>query len=122
MYTHCTKAIQDKEVSVHDFQTYQQLASIVGSTLKAPEYEHDDRATSFALGQCARLIPLGGDVAMVSASVTGRGQMPEQGNFEPEAVGASSAVTLKTRSPFVRTTRVIRTSTRATNATQSDLG
>ena len=122
MYTHCTKAIQDKEVSVHDFQTYQQLASIVGSTLKAPEYEHDDRATSFALGQCARLILLGGDVAMVSASVTGRGQMPEQGNFEPEAVGASSAVTLKTRSPFVRTTRVIRTSTRATNATQSDLG
>lgn len=121
MYTHCTKAIQEKDMMIHDFTTYQQLASIVGSTLKAPEHEHDDRATSFALGQCGRLILLGGDVAMVSAVVSGRGQIPELQAVEDLGGGAVSTM-IKTRSPFVRTTRVIRTSTRMLNATNSNLG
>lgn len=122
MYSHCTNAIQEGDTLIHDFNTYQQLASIVGSTLKAPEHEHDDRATSFALGQCARLILLGGDVAMVSASVTGRGQTPESSFEETETVGGAVPTAMKTRSRFVRTTRVIRTSTRDIHATQSGLG
>ena len=119
MYTHCTKAIQDKDTLIHSFQTYQQLASIVGSTLKAPEHEHDDKATSFALAQCARLILLGGDVAMASASVSGRGQMPEQ--LERELQIANPGIQVGTKSHFVRTRRIVRTSTRAIHAIESDM-
>lgn len=35
---------------LHSFMTFTQLASIEGSTLRAPEGERDDRADSYALG------------------------------------------------------------------------
>jgi hypothetical protein len=36
-------------------ETFSQLASIEGATLRAPEGEHDDRAVAFVLGLQARL-------------------------------------------------------------------
>lgn len=49
MYATAADAFRDKEVIVHSFATYTQLASIEGSTLSAPEGEHDDRSTAFVL-------------------------------------------------------------------------
>jgi len=121
LYTHCTKCIQEGDVTIHSFLTYQQLASIVGSTLKAPEHEHDDRATSFALAQCARLIMMGGEVAMFSAAVQGRGEAEENSirQLEPSAGG----ITVKRlgRTSYVKTVKVIRTSTRAVNESSGSL-
>jgi len=49
LYSICADAFKNKETTVHSFETYLQLASIEGSTLRAPEGEHDDRADSYAL-------------------------------------------------------------------------
>ncbi len=50
MYDLCARAIRDGECIVHDPDTYRELLSIEASTLRAPKKEHDDRATTFALG------------------------------------------------------------------------
>ena len=48
----------NRETVLHSFATFTQLASIEGSTLEAPEGEHDDRADSYALACAARaLVP-----------------------------------------------------------------
>lgn len=44
---------------LHSFNSYQQLASIEGATLRAPEGQHDDRADSYALAQVARAANVG---------------------------------------------------------------
>lgn len=49
LYDTCADAFRDGETTLHSFATYTQLASIEGSTLRAPEGEHDDRADSYAL-------------------------------------------------------------------------
>ena len=50
MYTACADALRDKDAILHDETTFNQLASIEGGTLRAPQGMHDDRATSYALG------------------------------------------------------------------------
>jgi hypothetical protein len=55
MYDACADACKNKEVVIHSFATYTQLAHIDGSTLRAPEGQHDDRADAFALACAARL-------------------------------------------------------------------
>ena len=50
MYDACAEAFRERETILHTFETRVQLALIEGSTLKAPEGEHDDLATSYALG------------------------------------------------------------------------
>lgn len=46
--------------SVHALETFAQLASVEGATLRAPEGEHDDRAMCHVLAQVARgLAPVG---------------------------------------------------------------
>jgi len=54
MYSECADAFregaQEGTKLVHSMLTYLQLASIEGSTLQAPDGEHDDRATAYALG------------------------------------------------------------------------
>jgi hypothetical protein len=55
MYDACADACRNGEVIIHDFGTYTQLASVDGSTLRAPEGQHDDRADAFALACAARL-------------------------------------------------------------------
>jgi hypothetical protein len=43
-----------KETVLHSFATFTQLASVDGSTLRAPDGEYDDRAISYALACAAR--------------------------------------------------------------------
>lgn len=118
MYTHCTKAIQDGDTTIHYQDTYIQLASIVGNTLKAPEYLPDDVATSFALAQCARVISMGGDIMMVSASVQGRGTIEKP----VEALSSAGVARMVNKSISVKSVRVLRRSTRTRDASSSDLG
>jgi hypothetical protein len=73
MYSAVVDAIRDKHVTIHNFGTYQQLASIEGSTLKAPEGLHDDRATSFALAWLGRIKMMEGSAVMMQAPIQGRG-------------------------------------------------
>lgn len=49
MYSDFVDQVRDKELSIHCFESYLQLASIDGSTLSAPDGMHDDRAVSFVL-------------------------------------------------------------------------
>src|SRR5262249_2893311 len=54
LYSATADAFRDKETVLHSFATFEQLASIEGATLKAPDGEHDDRATSYSLA-CAAI-------------------------------------------------------------------
>lgn len=54
LYTGAAEAFRDKSVTLHSFDTYMQLASIEGATLRAPDGEHDDLADSYALANAAR--------------------------------------------------------------------
>jgi hypothetical protein len=54
LYDCCADAFRNGEVVLHSFATFTQLASIDGSTLRAPDGDHDDRADAFALA-CAGL-------------------------------------------------------------------
>ena len=60
LYTECANHFrlnaQDSTKILHSFVTYQQLASIEGATLLAPEGQYDDRADSYALAQVGRSI------------------------------------------------------------------
>jgi hypothetical protein len=54
LYDKCADAFKNGEVTLHSFATFTQLASIDGSTLRAPEGQHDDRADAWALACVAR--------------------------------------------------------------------
>src|SRR5262249_13885991 len=54
LYDRCADACKNAEVTLYSFATYTQLASIDGSTLRAPDGQHDDRADAFALACAAR--------------------------------------------------------------------
>lgn len=60
MYKTIAESLRDRNMALHSFQTYMQLASIEGSTLRAPDGEHDDRADSAALADCARVQAIAG--------------------------------------------------------------
>lgn len=49
LYSICADVFRDRATTVHSFETYLQLASIEGSTLRAPEGELDDLADGYAL-------------------------------------------------------------------------
>src|SRR5262249_50755169 len=49
LYDTCADAFRDGATVLHSFGTFTQLASIEGSSLRAPEGEPDDRADSYAL-------------------------------------------------------------------------
>ena len=53
LYDHGAECFRDGRTVVHSEKTYDQIASIEGSTLKAPEGEHDDRAVAYMLGLVA---------------------------------------------------------------------
>jgi hypothetical protein len=46
--------VREENCSIHDLTTFQQLASVEGSTLRAPSGQHDDYAMAFALATVAR--------------------------------------------------------------------
>lgn len=54
LYSAAADAFRDRDVTLHSFATYTQLMAIEGSTLRAPEGEHDDRADAFALAHVGR--------------------------------------------------------------------
>ena len=54
LYAAMADTARDRQTTIHTFETYLQLASIDGSTLRAPEGEHDDCADSYALAVVAR--------------------------------------------------------------------
>lgn len=58
LYTECADHFRanalDGTKILHSFASYQQLASIEGATLRAPDGQHDDRADSYALAQVGR--------------------------------------------------------------------
>lgn len=59
MYTGLADYFRDNALEgnkvLHSFSTYQQIASIEGATLRAPEGQHDDRADSYALAEAGRI-------------------------------------------------------------------
>ena len=54
MYNDLADAFRNEDVTLHSFATYQQIAGIEGSTLRAPEGQMDDRADAFALANVGR--------------------------------------------------------------------
>lgn len=54
LYNAAADAFKDKQTLLHSFDTYTQLASIEGSTLRAPEGFLDDLADSYALAEVGR--------------------------------------------------------------------
>jgi hypothetical protein len=58
LYSEMADCFKDGNTILHSFATYTQLASIEGSTLRAPEGQHDDRADSYALAQRGRIAML----------------------------------------------------------------
>lgn len=70
LYAAAADAFRNGETVLHSFETLTQLCSIEGSTLRAPEGEHDDRADAYALAlvavvECARMRPAAGALAPV---------------------------------------------------------
>lgn len=58
LYDTCADAVRTGDCRLYDFTTYEQLGSIEGSTLRAPEGSPDDDADMFALCQAARWKPV----------------------------------------------------------------
>ena len=54
LYDAAADAFREQATVLHSFATFTQLASIEGSTQRAPQGEHDDRADSYALACMAR--------------------------------------------------------------------
>src|SRR5262245_32356910 len=49
LYSAAADAFRHGEARIHSLTTFLQLASVEGSTLRAPEGEHDDKADAFTL-------------------------------------------------------------------------
>lgn len=79
LYNGAADTFRDGDAVLHDFLTQQQLASIEGSTLRAPEGLHDDRADAWALANVGRAgvhVPQpGGEEA--ASTVVSRAKMGE---------------------------------------------
>ena len=61
MYTDFADLLRTRGLIIHHKDTLNQLSSIDGKTLKAPEGEFDDFAMAFVLSQMARTLELSGD-------------------------------------------------------------
>lgn len=59
LYDTMTDATRDHLTTIHSFKCFTQLASINGSTLRAPELQMDDCADAYALAVVARSMPRG---------------------------------------------------------------
>jgi hypothetical protein len=57
LYSTGADAFRGGDTIIHSFASFTQLASISGSTLSAPEGEHDDRATGYVLALIGRTNP-----------------------------------------------------------------
>ncbi|MCP5016195.1 MAG: hypothetical protein GY938_13130 [Ketobacter sp.] len=68
LYSLCADQIASGEAIIHTEETYLQMCSIEGDTLRAPEGEHDDRSDSFALACAGRQVMVGGWESLVESS------------------------------------------------------
>lgn len=59
LYDGMADAARDKLTIIHSFKVFNQLASIDGSTLRAPELQMDDCSDAYALAVAARNMPTG---------------------------------------------------------------
>lgn len=57
MYSTLADDVRAEETTIHDSATFEQVASVEGSTLRAPEGDHDDLADAYALALQARAVP-----------------------------------------------------------------
>lgn len=64
LYNEMADTFRDEGTILHSFATYTQLASIEGSTLRAPDGEHDDCADAYALANAARHVEAAGGVTI----------------------------------------------------------
>jgi hypothetical protein len=55
MYSGVAESLRDRNIILHTFESYMQLSSIEGATLRAPGGAHDDLADSVALADRARV-------------------------------------------------------------------
>jgi hypothetical protein len=55
LYDRAGAALRDGEAIIHSLETFSQLASIEGTTQRAPAGQHDDRAVAFVLALNGRL-------------------------------------------------------------------
>lgn len=69
LYSAAADCVRDEEVKIRCAETFAQLASIEGGTLRAPEDDHDDLADAFALACVALSDP---SVVRRPVRVTGR--------------------------------------------------
>jgi len=80
LYTECADHFRNNATErtpiLHSFASYQQLASIEGSSLRAPEGQHDDRADSYALAQVARAASVTAGALVAQSTVRNRGGSP----------------------------------------------
>jgi hypothetical protein len=76
LYDKAGSALRDGDCSIRGLDVYSQLASIEGSTQRAPEGQQDDKATAFVLALAGRDMLLGdcSDVALLGVFVGGRGR------------------------------------------------
>jgi hypothetical protein len=70
MYSDVADVMQNRAAIIHDLQTFQQLCSIEGSSLSAPQGQHDDLAVAFGLAVVAS-----GKVPQSSRTVSTEGIM-----------------------------------------------
>jgi hypothetical protein len=56
LYDALADSVRDENLLLHSFVTYQQVASIEGASLRAPEGQADDRADALALANLARTL------------------------------------------------------------------
>jgi len=54
LYDGTAEQFKNGELLFHSFATFVQFSSIEGNTLRAPEGQHDDKATGFALAVAGR--------------------------------------------------------------------
>jgi hypothetical protein len=54
LYDRAGEALRDKDAMIHGLETFNELASIEGSTLRAPAGQPDDRAMAFVLAVAGR--------------------------------------------------------------------
>lgn len=72
LYNETADAFRNGDTTLHSFATYTQLASIEGSSLRAPDGQHDDRADSYALAIVGRAAMAIQPTAMRQGRVKGR--------------------------------------------------
>ncbi|HEY7154733.1 MAG TPA: hypothetical protein VH575_12295 [Gemmataceae bacterium] len=54
LYAEAGEALRDEEAIIHGLETFSQLASVEGATLRAPDGQPDDRAVAFVLALAGR--------------------------------------------------------------------